>query len=347
MTTRVFAALLVLAVLVGWAPWAFAQPAQGEKSVTPAAKVGDEVIALEELERALSAQLAKLEQQRFQLLEQRLEQVIGERLVAQEARRRGTTVEQLLKAEVYVKAPEVTDAEVSAFMSENRARLPKGDEAEVQLKVWDYLRSQKVGQQRQAYIRSLRRQATVTVYLQEPASARVAVSGDKGFTRGPADAPVVMVEFSDYQCPFCKRVLSTLQQVLDAYPGKVKWVFRDFPIVSLHPTAPKAHEAARCAGDQGKFWEYHDVLFDRSPRHAPPELKRYARELRLDAAAFERCLDSGAYQAAVDGDVQEGARLGVTGTPTFFINGRQLVGAQPLAEFQKLVDAELARRPTR
>jgi protein-disulfide isomerase len=169
------------------------------------------------------------------------------------------------------------------------------------------------------------------------------VSGDRGFSRGPKDAPVTIVEFSDFQCPFCKTATVTIKQVLDKYPGKVRLVFRDYPLASLHPQAPKAHEAARCAADQSKFWEYHDVLFERSPKLSVPELKRYAQELKLDATAFDQCLDSGKHTAQVDKDFQEGVSLGLTGTPSFFINGKQIVGAQPFATFQKVVDGELAK----
>jgi hypothetical protein len=119
-----------------------------------------------------------------------------------------------------------------------------------------------VNQQRQAYIQMLRAQAKVAIHLEEPARARAQISPDKGFARGPKEAPVTIVEFSDFQCPFCKNVLPSVAQAMDRYPGKIKWVFRDFPIVSIHPTALKAHEAARCAGEQGKFWEYHDLLAD-------------------------------------------------------------------------------------
>ena len=136
---------------------------------------------------------------------------------------------------------------------------------------------QKVNEQRQSYVQGLRGQSKVTVLLQEPTSARYDVSGDRGFARGPKDAPVTIVEFSDFQCPFCKTANATVKQVLDKYPGKVRLVFRDYPIASLHPQAPKAHEAARCAGDQAKFWEYHDVLFERSPKMSPQDLKQYAR----------------------------------------------------------------------
>lgn len=319
--------------------------APAAKSATPAAKVGDEVITLEEVEQAVRAQLAKIEEQRYALLDDKLEQLIGDRLLAREAKRRGVSLEQLLKAEVYGKAADVTDTEVASFISQNRARLPQGDDADLKLKVWDYLRSQKVNERRQAYIQSLRAQGKVAVYLEAPETARMPVSAGTGFVRGPKEAPVAIVEFSDFQCPFCKNVTATVKQLLDKYPGKVKWVFRDFPIPTIHPAAPKAHEAARCAAEQGKFWEYHDLLFEKSPRQAPEELKQYAKDLKLDSATFAKCLDSGKEEAAVNRDVEDGSRLGVTGTPTFFINGRQLVGSMPLTAFQKIIDSELARKP--
>jgi protein-disulfide isomerase len=321
-----------------------AQQAPGGKSATPAAKVGDEVIILEEVEQAVSAELATIEEQRFALLDEKLEQLIGDRLLAQEAKKRGMSVEQLLKAEVNAKVPEVMDTEVTTFISQNKAQLPPLGDAELKLKVRDYLRGGRVGERRTAFVESLRAQSAVAVYLEAPASARVVVSGDKGFTRGAKDASVTIVEFSDYQCPYCKAVTPTVKQLLEKYPGKVKWVFRDYPIPKLHPTAPKAHEAARCAAEQGKFWEYHDLLFEKSPRQAPDELKRYASDLRLEASAFNQCLDSGKHAAAVTSDMQEGARLGVKGTPTFFVNGRRVVGAQPLPNFRKIVDSELTKK---
>jgi len=333
--------LLVLTAGIG-AGTAVAQK-DPAKNPAPAARVGDEVITLEELEQAVKPQLAKLEEQRYEILEQRLDQLIGERLLAQEAKRRNISVEDLLKTEVFAKAPEVPDSEVTGFINQNRGRLPKMDDKELRLKVWDHLRSQKVNEQRQSYLQGLRGRSQVTVLLQEPTSARYEVSGERGFARGPKDAPVTIVEFSDFQCPFCKTATATIKQVLDKYPGKVRLVFRDYPLASLHPQAPKAHEAARCAGDQAKFWEYHDVLFERSPKIAPQDLKQYAQELKLNATAFDQCLDSGKYTAEVDKDFQEGVGLGLTGTPSFFINGKQIVGAQPLAAFQRVVDGELAK----
>src|SRR5215831_19342781 len=140
--------------------------AAAQNGKPPAAKVGDEVITLEELEQSVKSQLAKIEEQRFAILDEKLDQLIGDRLLAQEAKKRGITVDQLIKTEVYAKAPEVSDAEVSDFIAKNRSRLPPGDEAEVKLKVWDYLRGQKVTERRQAYIQTLRAPGRVTVYLE-------------------------------------------------------------------------------------------------------------------------------------------------------------------------------------
>ena len=123
----------------------------------------------------------------------------------------------------------------------------------------------------------------------------------------------------------------------------MKVVHRDFPIDQLHPQARKAHEAARCANEQAKFWAYHDKLYENAPRAAPEHLRAYARDVGLNLPAFEQCLASGKYRAAVQKDVEEGQRLGVTGTPSFFINGRQVTGAQPLETFAGAIDEELAR----
>ena len=263
-----------------------AQESAAKSSLTPAAKVGEETIGLEELQRALQAELAQIELQRYSLIEAKLEQLVAEKLLAAEAKRRDISVDDLLKEEVYAKAPKVTDEEVADFISQNRNRLSQGDDAELRLKIWEYLRGQKVTQQRADYIRALRAKAGVTVYLQEPAAVRVQVDASKGFARGANDAAVNIVEFSDFQCPFCKAVTTTIHQLMAQYAGKVRWVFRDFPIPSLHPLAPKAHEAARCAAEQGKFWEYHDLLFERSPRLTPVELKQYARDLKLNGENF-------------------------------------------------------------
>ncbi|NIM51711.1 MAG: thioredoxin domain-containing protein [Gemmatimonadales bacterium] len=161
--------------------------------------------------------------------------------------------------------------------------------------------------------------------------------------QGPEDAAVTLVEFTDYECPFCAQYFQlTYPNLLAKYEGKLRYVIRNFPVNSIHPRAQKAAEAAECADDQGKFWEYHDILFQRQTALEVESLKRYAAELGLDAEAFDRCVDSGEKAAVVFRDLQDGLNYGVRGTPTFFINGRMLVGAQPLAVFESYIDAAQA-----
>ena len=206
-----------------------------------------------------------------------------------------------------------------------------------------HLQNQKLATKREEFLTSLRSQAKVIVNLKPPPVLRAEVSVDGAPSKGPAKAPVTIVEFSDFHCPFCRRVLPTLAQLESQYGEKIKLVFRDFPIDNLHPEASKAHEAARCANEQGKFWAYHDKLFASPPKSSPEIFKGFAKDLGLNVTAFESCFASGKYQAAVKKDIEEGNRVGVTGTPAFFINGRIISGAQPLEAFARVIDDELAR----
>lgn len=160
---------------------------------------------------------------------------------------------------------------------------------------------------------------------------------------GPNDAPITIIEFSDYECPFCKRFHEeTFFRLLDAYEGQIRFVYRDFPLASIHSNAIPAAEAANCAREQEAFWEFHDLLFGLSQGLSRDAYLSYARSLGLDEAAFEACLDSRRYQEEVEDDYNFAARLGVRSTPTFFINGLPLVGAQPFEVFQQVIDQELA-----
>ena len=163
---------------------------------------------------------------------------------------------------------------------------------------------------------------------------------------GDKNAELTIVEFSDYQCPFCARFREqTLDQLKKEYidTGKVRFVYRDFPLSSIHPYAQKAAEASECADEQGKFWEYHDKLFENQQALDVASLKNYAAGLKLDAGKFAECLDSGRYADETAKDLADGSRAGVTGTPAFIIGSRQLSGAQPFSNFKAAIDAELAR----
>jgi protein-disulfide isomerase len=160
--------------------------------------------------------------------------------------------------------------------------------------------------------------------------------------KGPPTAPITIVEYSDFQCPFCARINPTLDQVRKTYGDKIKIVFKDFPLPN-HPQAPKAAEAAHCAGEQGKYWELHDRMFANQQALQVPQLKEYATALGLDMNAFNQCLDSGKHAPRVAANMKSGEALGVGSTPTLYVNGRPVVGAQSFEYFKAVIDEELAR----
>ena len=201
------------------------------------------------------------------------------------------------------------------------------------------LKQAKVQQARQAFYAHLREQAKVVVLLSPP---RVEVSVDPARVRGNPKAKVMIVEFSDFQCPYCGGVQATLQSVLAKHPDTVALAYRDMPMSKIHPLARKAAEAARCAGEQGKFWEYHDLLFADQSKLDQDGLMDKARTLKLDEQQFEPCLGSEKFKAQIQQDSQDGMRAGVSGTPGFFINGIFLSGSQPESAFENLVQEQLS-----
>jgi len=183
----------------------------------------------------------------------------------------------------------------------------------------------------------------VTTYLKPPPIQRADVPITGAPFRGSEKAPVTIVKFEDFECPFCKSVQPTLAAVLKKYDGKVRLVHKDLPLEQIHPQAQLAAEAARCAGEQGKFWDYHDTLYRNSPKLGAADLKGYAKQIGLNASPFDQCLASGKYKASVQNDLSEGAQLGLTGTPSFFINGREISGALPVESFAVIIDEELGQ----
>ena len=191
------------------------------------------------------------------------------------------------------------------------------------------------------------------VVAQEPAAAAAVPSSAPQYVRykiptdgfpslGPADAPITLVEFADFQCPYCRQwEQQTYKPLLDAYPGKIRIVYRDFPLTSIHPNAMPAAEAAQCANEQGKFWEYHDKLFS-SETLDDATYQQYAQSLGLDMTKFNDCLTSHKYAQAIQADSDFAVNLGVNSTPTFFVNGLAIIGAQPLSSFTNVIDKELA-----
>jgi protein-disulfide isomerase len=275
-----------------------------------------------------------------------IENIVAEKLFDAEARKRGVARDQLIAEEVENKVPPPPEAELKAFYEKYKdqiaqsARGPGGASYEAVKERIGMILSQDKRQDRfRAYMGELKKAAGVQITLALPDLPRVQVDA-KGPMKGSASARVTIVEFSDFQCPFCSRVVRTVDEVLKKYGDDVKLYFRHYPLPS-HENAPKAAEASMCAHEQHKFWEMHDKLFDNQRALEAPQLKVYARELGLDAKEFERCLDGGKYAELVRQDQSAGEAAGVNGTPAFFINGVPLSGAQPLEAFEQVIEREL------
>jgi len=267
---------------------------------------------------------------------ERLERLINERLVDAEARQRGVTREQLLEQQAAAGAVSATDVE--DFYEQNRARLAGTTLEEVAPRIRQHLERQEAQESVQRFVAELRESAAVAVTFEAP---RIEVAA-LGASLGPDSAPVTIIEFSDFQCPFCARSAPLPRQLVERYPGQVRVVYRHFPIDSIHPRARAAAEASACAHEQGRFWEYHDALFANARALEDADLERYAGGLSLDLGAFRACVAEGRYREAVERDLADGRSAGVSGTPSFFVNGRLLGGAQPLEAFGPLIEGELS-----
>ena len=269
-----------------------------------------------------------------------VDDIVGEKLIEIEAAARGTTTPELIDKEISTKIQDVTEADVVAWYNANQSRVQGASLEQVKTPIRNLLIQQRSAIAYQSFVEQLKLKTPVRVTL-EPPRQKIATADSPA--QGPASAPIELVEFSDFQCPFCYRSFPTVKQVMSTYDGKIRFVYRNYPLPN-HPNARPAAEAAQCANEQGKFWLYHDRLFADQSKLGNDDLKASAAALGLDPAKFNACFDSHKYRAKVDADTQAGNDAGVNGTPAFFINGRLLSGAQPFDEFKKIIDEELARR---
>lgn len=312
------------------------------KSGTVAASVAGEPIYETEVASAVRAQLLPLERREYDAKRKALDGLIDRKLLEAVAKKKGLTIQQLLHEEVDAKLAPPTNAEVEAFYLGQKEKLNRPfDEIKDQLQ--SALVQARLQQARQVYIKSLRSTEDVAVLLSPP---KTQVSYDPSRLRGDANAPVTIVEFSDFQCPYCRQMRLTLNKLLAKYGNNVSLAYRDFPLTGIHQQAQLAAEASRCAEDQGQFWDYYDRLFNSSTL-ARDQLLENARALKLDEKQFESCLDSGKHKADVQNDAQDGARAGITGTPALFVNGVLVSGAQPEETIAREIEDALsrARRP--
>jgi protein-disulfide isomerase len=312
----------------------------GKSDEPIAARVGGEVITVAELDADIKEELWKREtgdgspSRVYDLRSTAVKNLVAKRAVEQQAEKRGLTSEALLEAE-FKAMPPISDAEIKQFYDENSARLP-GTTLEA---MSPRIRSHLENEARRKTLDSIVAKVDTTIELVRP---RVEVSSG-GASRGPADAKVTVVEFSDFQCPFCQRAKPVLDEIATRHPNDVRIVYRHLPLDSLHPRARPSAEAAACAADGNKFWEYHDKLFANNRALGEEELRKYAAEVGLDAAAFDQCLKSRKYKDAVEADVQEAKKIGITGTPAFVVNGILMTGLQTADALDVVIKEELGQ----
>jgi len=324
--------LVALCLVTALAIPACAQVESGDK---PLAMIDGEPVTDADLD--IESKLMELRQEAYQARLEGLGKLIARRILEKEASKHGISESELLEREVDAKVAEPTDAEIKEFYEKQKSRINKPLE-NIRAQIVTFLKNQRLTEARNEYVDRLKKDSKIQVLLTPP---RVTVHAGDSPRRGPANAPVTIVEFSDFQCPYCRTAQPTLVTLLDKYPGKVSLVYKDLPLRQIHPEAQKAAEAARCAGDQEKFWEYHDALFEIS-RITKADFGKIATSLELDSIKFAACLDSSKHEPTIESDFTQAMDIGAKSTPVFYVNGIQLKGAQPVDAFSQVIEAELS-----
>lgn len=305
------------------------------------ARVGEDAITAGELERAMAGRIYDARMALYGQKRRHLEQMVQERLLALEARRRGTTEESVRAAALEGVTP-VSAADVNAYLAANpsvRANW-RGDEAELRRRVADHLKRTHSEDALKAFTDELQQRWRVAILLAEPPLPLTRVPLGVSPSIGPADAPVTVVEFSDYRCPACRQAHEVVVDLRRTYAGRVRWVFKDLPL-ERHRQAFKMAEAARCAQDQERFWEYQDLLFRAPGDLDAAGLVALAQRLGMDPDRFQRCLAAESHRQDVLDDIQVARAAGVDATPTFIVNGRLRPGLGRGNHLEALIQAEL------
>lgn len=310
----------------------------GAQDGTPLATVDGQVISSNEVEDRVSGPLRELDAKIYRLKEKELNELINDRILEREAQTHHLTVEQLIDDKVNSKLNPPTSKEIESYYFRVRDRVNQPLEA-VRSQIASFLLESRRRQGYEEYVSALRAKTHVVIFLGPP---RAAVSVDPLRVRGAATAPITIVEFADYECPYCASAEGTLQAILAKYPNQVRLAYRDFPL-EFHTHALSLAEASRCAGAQGKYWQYHDYVFAHQSQVKDDDLAKLPSQLGIDAQMFQRCMSQHTFADEVKHDLDDGQKLDIEGTPAFFINGIALSGAVPLANFSREIDLELQR----
>ncbi|MFZ3263791.1 MAG: thioredoxin domain-containing protein [Terriglobales bacterium] len=323
----------LIALGLGIALGAFSVPAVGQNDSTVVAEIAGSKVTTHELEDKEAGRLLQAKYKYYLAERDALDEFIDNQLLEMQAKKEGVTLDELFKRHVSSNIPEPTEDQLRFYYE--GVQTDESYES-ARSKIIDTVHQLRLKKAHDAYIADLRGQYGVVVELDQP-KAHVEV-GDAP-RLGPANAPVQIVEFADYECPYCQKVNEDLARLREQFGSQVSLVYKDFPL-PMHPLAAKAAEAAHCAGEQGKFWEFHDSLFQ-TKRLQTSDLRQQATALKLDTTRFDKCLDSGEQATEVKNDAQEGKRLGLQGTPSFFINGHFMSGAIGYMKLRETVLQEL------
>lgn len=297
------------------------------------ARISGRNLTLADLQTQESGKLLQAQYQFYLSERKALEEAIDTRLLQDEAARKQLSLDQLLETEVYKGIKDPTEDQLQVYYE----GLETQDSYQsIHDEVLQHIREMRRNKARAAYVEQLRKKADINILLMPPSAD---VETASAYAKGDRQAPVVLVEFADYQCPYCQKVNPQIQQLKKEYGDALTVVYKDFPL-PMHHSSQKAAEASRCAGEQGKFWEYHDVLFY-SKQLEPDDLKEHARVLKLDADRFDQCLDNGKQAEAVKKDLDEAKSLGLTGTPSFFVNGHFFSGVVDYAALKDIINQQL------
>jgi predicted DsbA family dithiol-disulfide isomerase len=282
--------------------------------------------------------LRQPEDRQFEMRERAVRDIVQEHIIEIEARKQAKTPEEVYEA-IENSVPEPTDEEVADWYSKNHGRLRGAKLEDVSGPIKELLVNEGRSQALKAFL-DPKLEALAWQMLLAPPRKELATTR---LVRGSASAPVTIIAFSDYQCPYCVRAEPILAQVLERYPEQVRLVHRHFPLDTIHPFARPAAEASMCAEEQGKFWEYHDGIFARRGKLEEGSFAEIGSALGLDAEALSSCIEERRYKDFVEADFTAGKEAGVTGTPSFFLNGISLKGARDADDLSRHVDLELAR----
>lgn len=306
----------------------------GQDRSTVIAEIGGQPVTGDQVLQKEESKLLQARYKYYVAEREALEEYLDDQVLEMQAKKESLSVDELVKRHASVTEPDPTEDQLRFYYEGVQT-----DEAyeTARPNILDTIHQLRAKKAREAYIASLRADYGVIVELSQP-SARVEAGNAPRL--GPESAPVQIIEYADYQCPYCQKVSSDLSRLREQFPDQVSLVYKDFPL-PMHPLAVQAAEAARCARAQGKFWQFHDFLFE-TKKMEFADMKQEARELKLDSERFDQCLDKREPYADLKKDVQEAQHLGLTGTPSFFINGHFMSGAIGYAKLRETVMQELA-----